>query len=224
MSSDGSSRRTAPEVSSSSEFTCSVLLGVDLPDDLRRHRLVAGRRFYTLPLELWKGFHGAVRITRLDQEIAAVDRALSEFAESLDGCVGFADGVPIVDWLVRPPAPLDGQLPAVQGYLEECRRANIRVDDVVPIAIRRFTLQRIAQQGYLGWLLTNPDFLNELREFWQTFSDLGQDGRAVPVGTACKRRPVVPPRTRCEIPNQILSLTLSTHSAAAGGCRRSSPL
>lgn len=105
MTSDDSSKLPAPEAPSSSEFTCSVLQGVDLPDDLRRHRLVAGRRFYAVPLELWKGFKGAVKITQLDQEIASVDRALSEFAESVDGCVGFADGVPIVDGLVRPPAP-----------------------------------------------------------------------------------------------------------------------
>lgn len=184
MNSDNSSKLTVPAVPSSSEFAHSGLRGVDLPDDLRRHPLVAGRHFYTLPPQLWTAFRKATSDKSLDSETSELDKALSKIAEAIPGCVGFNDGNAITDCVLRETPPLDVQTPAVQAYLEECQKAGFRVNRVISLARRRLNGARESQRAYLGWLFTAPMFLKELREFWQQFRLASPNQREIPVGIA----------------------------------------
>ena len=159
------------------------LRSVEFPERLRNHPLVSQRCFYTLPPELWAGVRNNLSRKALPQDVTVVDDELSELAASIPGCVGFDDCNPIIDYVLRPAPPLASS-PTVADYLEECRGKGLRVDKVAQLADQRFNRQRLAQQGYRGWLLTGRGFIEELRAFWLSYRELSSAKGLIPIGVS----------------------------------------
>lgn len=148
---------------SSATFVAENVRSVFVPDELRSHPLVANRTFYTLPQQLWAEFREATRPRIPDSETTALDEALSCFAEANPGCVGYRNGYPIRDDLLRPPALRDGVSAAARTLSQEWMVDGWRADDHPGLSDRRLGSFRTSQQAYLGWLLTNQIFLDEFR-------------------------------------------------------------
>ncbi len=117
---------------------------LSVPIKHRSHGLVAGKFFYTLPESLWSRILDEIPKKQFSAELLSLDNELGRLGEDHSARVGFRDGMPIYfDLLGVPKAnPLaNKQVPRQTEIVAEKFRRNVR--------------------GYLGWLVTNPDFTKE---------------------------------------------------------------
>lgn len=130
-----------------------------VPETLHRHPRVAGKCIYVLPLQLCKVLFQVIGKDRFNPADVELEIELAKVAERNRGCVGYRDGLPIQDALLKPP-PFDSmvfeQLSQGSGTLDV--KALLRQLD------SRSRRARTAQCGFLGWLLTHSQFLEELSE------------------------------------------------------------
>ncbi len=150
---------------------------VALPDELRTHRLVARSWCYTLPVALLDGLQQRLR---WEAEQLSLERALAEISEAIPACVGFGDGTPISDGMLRHAPALRTVYPAVAAYLQDCQQAGHCDENFLELAADRRQALSLPRQGYLGWLWTNRTFREEFQQLTDRHSLLLADGRRPP--------------------------------------------
>jgi hypothetical protein len=126
--------------------------------EFRHHPLVAGRYFYTLPPTLWDALLANLGEGSFDHDLIRMERILSAACGDHSSSVGFRDGELVLFAGLRPMPPLqlsDDDLRAI-GMEPISIQNSLRLfseRDAEPL--RRF------RQGYVGWLTTNRQFLDE---------------------------------------------------------------
>ncbi len=152
---------------------------VSLPAELRTHPLVARKWYYTLSATLLRLLLGELGESRFDAESLRCEQLLTESAEAIPGCVGFSDGTPICDGMLRLAPDLRNPDPTLQAYLEKCQQAGHCDENLLSLVARRRELLSLPRQGYLGWLWTNRAFLAEFRRLAEDNSFFAE-GRRLP--------------------------------------------
>lgn len=150
------------------------------PEDIRQHPWIAGRWFYTLPGPLWDLLEASLRPLRINTEAMTFERQVTRIVEAGAGCVGLRDGTPFGDpYLVAGP-PSSASDPVLAFYLRDCRQAGFATTDVDRTIAVGVTPFRDAEKAYLGWLLTNRTYLDELQQLHTAHPDLFADGQLAP--------------------------------------------
>lgn len=139
---------------------------MSLSSALRDAPRVRGQWHYTLPTSIWNGLVREIDPSQFETDEFNFARILAVEAESVPGCVGFRDGIPIIDELLRPIPRLDMSSTMVSDYFREFQAAGFRADGIDAVIRHRSELFHGPRRGYLGWLWTNPAFLSE----WRTLS------------------------------------------------------
>ena len=132
-----------------------------VPDNLRRHSLIQSQWFYTLPVKLWEALLSELGRSQLDPELLKLDLQLAAVADANGGCVGFRDGIPFADSLLRPAPAVNPQDSTVAGYFRSLGWTNDRIKIFSTQAARRLHVVNEPRRGYLGWLFTHRLFLDE---------------------------------------------------------------
>ncbi|HUQ71682.1 MAG TPA: hypothetical protein VM165_19290 [Planctomycetaceae bacterium] len=153
---------------------------VSLPAALRSHPQIAEQWYYTLPGQLWEALSDDLGTSRFDPEQLALDRQLAELADSTPGCVGFRDGQPVIDLLLRPPRQLNLSSPFVAAYFADVRRAGSRTEGLTNDLPDRLESLIEHKKAYLGWLFTDPTFLEEYGDLLRAHRALFESGRIPP--------------------------------------------
>ncbi len=137
------------------------------------HPLISGRAIYSLPMTLWDVVIREVGKPRFDSKLLELELRLSEICGDHSFQVGFQDGQPVLFQRLRG-RPLSFPQPMWNGWKtktgaewESCLKLmEERLDYFVQII-----------RGYLGWLLTNPVFLQEHDSLWENCDrDVAQHG------------------------------------------------
>ena len=143
-----------------------------VPDDLRRHSLIQAKWFYTLPMKLWDALLRGLGRSQLDPELQKIDLHLAAVADANGGCVGFRDGIPFADSLLRPAPAVNPQDPTLAGYFRSLGWTNERIKIFSTQAARRLHVVNEPRRGYLGWLFTHRLFLDEFDGLKRNFSEI----------------------------------------------------
>ena len=144
-------------------------------DALRRHPRVANQCFYVLPLQLCESHFNIVGNDRLDPADIELEIELARTAERQGGCVGFRNGLPIVDDLLRP-TPLNSQF---HDYISQNRTTH-EAEALRKVIESRLLRVQNALCGYLGWLFTCPLFLEELAELMRVCPEIASSASLPP--------------------------------------------
>lgn len=156
-----------------------------VPAPFLHHPLVRGRYYCSLPRALWDETYERIGQERFDEELVNLEYALSEICGDHSRIAGFRNGQAITYSLLRRPLQLS---------LQDVRSAGIDVDQralnrVVQTAEKQIGGMAKVARAYAGWLMTNPQFLDEhdaLTEEWsQMIRRWGLDrlGILMPSGT-----------------------------------------
>lgn len=140
---------------------------ISVPEALRRHPRVVGQCFYVLPLQLCKSLFKIIGKDRFNPADVELETELATIAERRGGCVGFRDGLPMQDALLKT-APFNS---TVLEYLSQASATR----DVKALSRQldsRSRRARTAQCGFLGWLLTHSQFLEELSELMRVCPEI----------------------------------------------------
>lgn len=130
-----------------------------VPPRFGRHPLISNRYFFTLPRAFWDEVHSQLGSAAFDPETVDMEYALSEINGDHSQRVGFWRGMPIRYAQLRRPV-----LPRVSA--EDARAVGWDVnqatlDNVMRIANQRTDEIAKTTRAYAGWLLVNPQFLDE---------------------------------------------------------------
>jgi len=140
-----------------------------IPEKYRQHPLTAGRWFYTLPRGLLKEFDKEVGLV---PELKDLEFSLSDSNGDHTARVGFHDGWPVNFGFLRNNLPSSESDFFKEGLTGKDVAESLRVSD-----------ERLSQvcrnlRAYLGWLLSNPTFLEEHAKLWPTIAPA--PGEAMP--------------------------------------------
>ena len=139
---------------------------VNMPSDLRSYPLIAGRFFYSLPTALLGTIKGAIkeheRFNCVDWKL---EYQVSRLTEGIPNSVGFFDGVHR-EFNYLCPRAFDV---AFEQLARELYGA-VAADKMLADMSEQLDKVNANYQAYLGWLLTNNEFLTEHRLLWE---DLG---------------------------------------------------
>ena len=129
-----------------------------IPEQFVDHPLIAGKYFYTLPVGLLQLLGSNVGAERFDSGLMRLEYSLSEICGDHSLQVGFCDRNVICSvMLSRRPINLT---PEQAEFLNlDLSRSGLRERNSL-MNERTTALWRQAR-AYLGWLLTNPEFLGE---------------------------------------------------------------
>lgn len=174
MSTENQSQNGGRDAQSDPVFDLpDILVGVDLavPERYATHPLIQGKTFYTLSVTLLDELQQTLGCAAFDQELFDMERALAEQLKPIPAFVGFRDGQAIRYELLAPePAALP---PADQATLDRLKW-NLTVGEYAAIcetAQKRIKPYRVAMRGYVGWLLTNRQFLDDRDQLFQKWPD-----------------------------------------------------
>lgn len=166
--------------SSSPAVIDGVLSRVQLSDRAQHHPLVAGHWFYTFPKRLYDSLCSNLSLSGEDRSLADLDLEMAQAADQISGCVGFRNQIPILDETLRR-----NQLPdftdsisakCLAEWQTVCPDAKSQFDELAG-PLEQATL---AKSAYVGWLLTNPEFLTEFRRLQTDDPSLFRDGHLPP--------------------------------------------
>ncbi len=137
--------------------------GVDhaVPECYATHALIQDKTFYVLPVALLDELERTLGRATFDQELFDMERALAAQLKPIPALVGFQDGQAIRYELLAPePTPLP---PADRALLD---RSPWNLDvagykAICAAAQQRMHPYRVAMRGYIGWLMTNLQFLDQ---------------------------------------------------------------
>jgi len=139
------------------------LRDTSVPASDRLHPWIKQQTFYTLPVGLWKAVIKELGSGRFKADDIALELRLSEVCEDHSVQVGFRDGQPILFNRLRTnplsfPKPNcdEWRIKSGAAWRACLRQLDVRADYFSSIV-----------RGYLGWLLTNPLFLNEHDHLWE---------------------------------------------------------
>ncbi len=134
-----------------------------VPESDRLHPWVHQQTLYTLPVGLWNAVIKELGKSRFKADDIALEIRLSEICEDHTVQVGFRDGQPVLFNRLRaspikfPKPDCDEWRTRSDADWKACvRQLNVRADYFSSIV-----------RGYLGWLLTNPLFLDEHDRLWE---------------------------------------------------------
>ncbi len=157
---------------------------IALPQELRADPRVSNSWFYVIPERLLDLFERYLGANRLDADLMILERTLSRRANAITACVGFGDGVPVIDHSLSSAPTLTEPNAATTAYLNLCQAAGHRVDDFLKPAQQRFESLSLPRRSYLGWLWTNPRFRSELEKLSSEHHSLFQKGNTPPLALA----------------------------------------
>lgn len=126
--------------------------------DFRDHPLIAGWHFYTLPSGLIDALVAKVGEASFDSQLLAMERRLSSFSGDHSSRVGLWQDLPIEYQQLRVvslPMPSEEDLASLGWNLLEVRNGLRVFEERDETALIRF------RRGYVGWLLTNRQFVDE---------------------------------------------------------------
>lgn len=123
----------------------------------RDHPLVRRAYFMTMPADLLELVHPVLRRDAVDPELWDMEVALSAMAGDHRSVVGFRDGSPIRYHLLRRAAPVR----VSDDDMRWLGWDGLQIDRALDEASD--TLGRVHHQhrAYAGWLMSNPEFVNE---------------------------------------------------------------
>lgn len=181
---------------------------IEIPAAFGKHPLVHEKTFYTIPKPLWDHVFANIPKCRFDPDLLAMELALAEIGGDHTSSIGISRNIPIIFNMLRR-SHLD---------LETLREVTKSADPASLLATLNQRLDRIAQnvRGYLGWLMMNPDFLQEHDELFEQFGDsftagIPQPGPTIPAGAK------LPPGFRAVQPD---NRTAAAAAAVREFCRK----
>lgn len=158
---------------------------VAVPDLYRKHPLLQGAPYYTIPKLLLDFVVKEVRSTQFDSELLGMERILSEVAGDHTQFVGFWRGSPICYSDLRQlPLRIDDDQLADLAKVTGKHPVHIR--RTMQLADSRLRWTNTVRRGFSGWLMTNREFLIEQKTLLDAWtSDIRRHG--IPVMGAVVR-------------------------------------
>ena len=151
---------------------------ISVPAKYRRHEQIERRVFYSIPRHLLDLVVRAVGRKRFDEALVDMEYSLSDVNEDHSARVGFAGGQPIIFNLLRtsqfeiaPDVAVSIGLDSEAKRVETTEKLNDRLQHLHQIT-----------RGYLGWLLTNSEFLDEHDDLLRRHSRRIRNGCELPGG------------------------------------------
>ncbi len=141
----------------------------------RRHPWVHQQTLYTLPVGLWKAVIKELGSSRFKADDIALEMRLSEICEDHTVQVGFRNGQPILFNRLRT-SPLSCPKPVCDEWRT---RSNAEWKACLRELNKNWDYIVDHLRGYLGWLLTNPMFVDEHDRLWNAAAP-ELDGSAIP--------------------------------------------
>jgi len=131
-----------------------------LPARFLSHHLVAGRYFFALPRDLWDLVHHRFGAATFDAELVDLEDAATRICGDCSFLVGLRSGRAFTYSLLRLPSPQSTSSPQnVQARGPDVQRA--KREHAVQQANARLKLLTTVAEGYVGWLMSNRQFLDE---------------------------------------------------------------
>ena len=198
-----SKKRTTTATANSTQMTLINSSAISVPEALRRHPRVAGQCVYVLPLQLCNSFFRIIGKDRFNSADVELEIGLAKIAQKDKGCAWFRDGRPMQDALLNP-APFDS---TVLEFLSQAS-ATLDVKALSRQLESRSRRTRASQCGYLGWLFTNPQFLEE-------FAELMRDCPEIAATPSLPPQPIALPFGNQTVPSFLKTDTTGDSSATA---------
>lgn len=171
------------------------------PEKCSGHPLVRGRYFFAFPSALWSRFSEHLGPEGFDRELADLEATLAELCGDYTMNVGFWRGWPIFYDLLRPRKPWRPSVQDLKSLGWETEIGQGKLDHVMRLYEERTKSFAQTARSYVGWLLTNPVFLDEhdslLREWLEMVKRWGLDrlGLSLPNGLLrMESNPALDPR------------------------------
>jgi hypothetical protein len=133
---------------------------VPVPEEYRDHELVAGRVFYTLPPTLLDLLVKTCGEAAFDPDALQMERVLSAALLHDPQLVGYTAAGDALSYAYLSPDPLLDWDPS-DDALRACGLTRQKFAAIIRDAQEQLAPQQDALRGYLGWLSTNPQYLQE---------------------------------------------------------------
>lgn len=160
-----------------------------VPEEFRDHKLLVKETFYTLPQKLLMLLIEKCGRDALDPDTLALDECLSEILSKDPSIVGYRDRNVI--WYSRLsldeprfPVPDAQTLAALKWRVNPLQLAH-KLEVLQPRLQRGIS----ALRGYVGWLMTNPQFLSERDALLRDWSDVISDRGLLLSGPTVRQKP-----------------------------------
>ena len=155
-----------------------AIRSTQVPTEFETHPLIKGRFLYTLPEKLLDLLikrpepNRGIQADKFDSGLLELDRALGRVSGDHSLLVGFHRGHPIeFNLLHRPPLKLPQQLVTLADetgiICGGTQTGDPAMDEILQQLKAADDLLFRQRQGYLGWLLTNPEFISARDEFFR---------------------------------------------------------
>ena len=123
------------------------------------HPLVAGRYFFTFPRALWDKVYNTIGPRLFDDELVEMEISLSEICGDHSFHCGFWEGQAFSYHLLRSTA--SWRPTAAEAKSVGWESGQVQLDRVMRVFRERTAPLAQVARGYVGWLLTNQQFLDE---------------------------------------------------------------
>jgi len=160
-----------------------------IPAEFTNHALVQNRAFFTLPQTLLTLLVAELGEDSFDPEIQRLERALSQISGDHTQLVGFWRDAPVSYYILRrmPVMEIDDAMIEGLGWGMSAAEANAQHRVADHRSLKYFKVV----QGYAGWLMTNPTFIQEHDELFRRFPskirEMGLPSIATPVANGVAR-------------------------------------
>ena len=142
-----------------------------VPEEYRGHELVAGRVFYTLPIRLLDLLVKECGRTAFDPGALRMEVVLSEQLQHNYHLAGYtATGEAFAYHLLAQDTWADWN--PTEEILQTAKIPRADFEKVRTGAPKEFELFEVALRGYVGWLVTNPQYLEERDALFDTWTDM----------------------------------------------------
>lgn len=155
-----------------------------VPQEYADHPLITSRVFYTLPRDFLDLVVQGVGRDRFEPALLEMEFVLSDLCSDHTAWIGFAAGTTIQFNFLRDRAlDLNSDELEYMGIL-----LGPQQEAAMELMRSRLNYVRRPARGYLGWLLTNPTFLDEHDELLRSCAEFIQRGCDLPVAMRTMRR------------------------------------
>ena len=137
---------------------------ITVPEQYRDHPLLSTAPYFTLPNKLLTRVVAEVGEDRFDPDVLKMDYELSDVLEDHSSYIGFWGGRPIGFLLLRAQSDLASES-LVRGMAQWGKSAE-EARAILALGGQRLDWTADVRRAYCGWLMTNPAFL---AEHWQVF-------------------------------------------------------
>ena len=140
------------------------------PARFLHHPLVEGRYFFSLPRKLWDSVYNSIDKEAFDAEVVELERTLSDMCGDFSFNVGLWQGRVFSYNLLRE-SPLDLSSAECAATL---KKNKIHLEHLARSYEERSKVFHRTTRAYVGWLLTNSDFLDEHDELFAAWTPMIQ--------------------------------------------------